>query len=379
MAWAAISVGTTALALTLGAVACRTSGTDVVVPPPNIDPPADEEPNLHPVDEVPHWEPAPALLHPVTNNAVAGLDTEAGPRLLSMLGLHAGKRHADITAEVFVLDPTSARWAALPPPPASPGRLAATAQAVAGRVFLFGGYTVAPDGHEVSLARVDVLDPLRGRWSAAAPMPVPVDDAVSGVWRDRYVLLVSGWSDRDNVAHVQVYDTTTDRWSMATPIPGAPVFGHAGGLVGDVIVYCDGVGVHAEAPKFRAESACFRGRLLDGDAGIEVTWASLPPHPGAARYRMASGPIAGRDWVVFAGGTARPYNYDGIGYDGVPAEPETDVFAWDLKSGGWTPLPPLPEARMDHRGLVWLDHTLWLVGGLDADRAVSPSAWRLRL
>ena len=37
----------------------------------------------------------------------------------------------------------------------------------------FGGYTVAPDGHEVSLERVDVFDPATETWSTAAPMPVP--------------------------------------------------------------------------------------------------------------------------------------------------------------------------------------------------------------
>ncbi len=364
----------------LGLTACRT--TAVALDP--ADPPDDRSSPVErmPLDEVPHWEVSTDLPVAVSNNAIAGLDTPAGPRVFSMLGLHSGKTHADVTADVWMfspgLDPSAGTWEPTPPPPDSPGRLAATAQAVAGRVILFGGYTVQPDGHEVSVERVDIFDPTSGQWSAAAPMPVPVDDAVSGVWRDRYVVLVSGWSQRDNVDDVQIYDATTDTWMVSTPIPGAPVFGHAGGVVDDTVVYCDGVAVHATAPKFRAEAACFAGRLLATEGRITIEWKAIPDHPGPARYRMAAGPQPDRGWVVFAGGTGRPYNYDGTGYDGVPAAAVDDVFAWDTRRQAWVSLPPLPEPRMDHRGLVWLDHTLWLVGGLDEQRSPSTTVWRLR-
>ena len=60
---------------------------------------------------------------------------------------------------------------------------------------------------------------------------MPVDDTVSGVWRDRLIFLVSGWSVDANVDAVQVYDPALNRWMRATPVPGIPVFGHAGGIV----------------------------------------------------------------------------------------------------------------------------------------------------
>ncbi len=68
-------------------------------------------------------------------------------------------------------------------------------------------------------------------------MPLPVDDAVSGVWRDSLIYLVSGWHDSDNVAAVQIYDPERNAWEQATPIPGPPVFGYAGGIAGDGIGY----------------------------------------------------------------------------------------------------------------------------------------------
>jgi hypothetical protein len=100
-------------------------------------------------------------------------------------------------------------------------------------VYLFGGYTVDSAGAERSVPGLDVWDPGANRWSAAAPMPLPVDDAVSAVWRDSLVYLVSGWHDTDNTTRVQIYDPAIDRWRDATPIPGPGVLGHAGGLVGN--------------------------------------------------------------------------------------------------------------------------------------------------
>ena len=37
--------------------------------------------------------------------------------------------------------------------------------------------------------------------------------------------------------------------------------------------------------------------------------------------------------IYFSGGTDNPYNYNGIGYNGVPAEPSPVTFAFSLRSG----------------------------------------------
>ncbi len=107
-------------------------------------------------------------------------------------------------------------------------------------VFLFGGYVVDGQGGENTLPDVNVYEPLTDRWFRAEDLPVAVDDSVAGVYRDRYIYVVSGWSKTDAVNNVQVYDAQKNKWSQATPIPGTPVFGHAGAVVGDTIVYIDG-------------------------------------------------------------------------------------------------------------------------------------------
>ena len=79
----------------------------------------------------------------------------------------------------------------------------------------------------------------------------PVDDTVALVYQNRYIYLVSGWhgsgisKSTGNVNLVQVFDSQQGRWFNATPFPGAPVFGHAGGIVDDQFLIVDGVKVNA--------------------------------------------------------------------------------------------------------------------------------------
>lgn len=293
---------------------------------------------------------------------IAAVEDSSGPWVFSFLGIDGTKRWDGVVDRAYRLGPGDSAWTRLPPVP-GPGRLAATAAVVDGRIVLFGGYTVAEDGEEVSLARIDVYDPSSRRWTRGTSMPVPVDDAVSGVWRDSLVVLVSGWSNGANVPYVQLYDPAADAWTPGTPIPGPPVFGHSGGVVGDAIVYVDGVrGTRTEegAPAFEMAPGSWIGRI-DPDDPATIRWSRLPDHPGPPVYRAAMGTAAGA--IVFAGGTSNPYNYDGIGYDGVPARPADRVFAFDPEAG-WRELPSLPFPSMDHRTLGVAGGRIYLAGGM---------------
>ena len=315
------------------------------------------------------WAAGPALPAPVTNNAVAGVITSEGPAVVSFLGLDRTRLWSGVGSRTYLWMTGSDRWRELPPVP-GPGRLAGTAQAIGGRIYLFGGYTVAEDGAEKSVPAVDVLDPLAREWSRVADIPVPTDDAVSGVWRDSLVYLVSGWHDTDNIAEVQVYDPARDRWAAATPIPGAPVFGHAGGISGNTIVYVDGVRVDRDPRRFSIETSSWRGDIDPGDP-TRIEWSRLPDHAGPPLYRAAAGTVG--PWVVFAGGTDNPYNYNGLGYDGSPSEPTADVLGYNVETGEWRRLAPLSAPTMDHRGIVVLEGRAILVGGMGSGQQVLTS------
>ena len=313
------------------------------------------------------WTAAPPLQTPVTNNAVASWTDGRETAIYSFLGLDSTKLWSGVSNRAFRWTVGDDTWQEIEPVP-GPGRLAGTAQALGGRIFLFGGYTVAEDGSERSVPSVDIYDPSNSTWSLGSPMPVPVDDAVSGIWRDSLIYLISGWHDNDNVSNVQIYDPAADSWHQATPIPGRPVFGHAGGIAGNTIVYVDGVRRNISRRRYQMEPTSWRGEINPDDPTI-VTWFAMSSHPGPALYRAAAGTVG--SMVVFAGGTDNPYNYNGIGYNGVPAEPLSGVFGFDVLTRSWRSLPALGTPSMDHRGIVVAGEMLVIVGGMTAGQRVA--------
>jgi N-acetylneuraminic acid mutarotase len=314
----------------------------------------------------PQWTVAPELPFPTTNNAVVAVDSERGPAVFSFLGLDSTKRWSGIHARSFRWTIGDPEWSEVQPVPGR-GRLAATAQAVAGRIYLFGGYTVDADGSEKSLPNVDIYDPDTDTWSSGAAIPIPVDDAVSGVWADSLIYLISGWHDTGNVSYVQLYDPLRDEWHQATPIPGPPPFGHTGSIVGNTIVYIDGAIPNNGSTRFVLEHSSWRGDI-NPDNPSEITWSRLDNHPSPPLYRAAAGAVGDR--IVFAGGTDNPYNYNGVGYNGVAAQPLDRVFGLDPSTGEWTELEPLPLASMDHRGIAAVDGTMVIVGGMGVGQEV---------
>ena len=324
-------------------------------------------------------EAGPELPVPVANNAVAAATINGRPHLFSFLGLESGRDYRAITTRAFALDLATARWEPLPNVPGAVGRLAATAQAIGSRVYVLGGYEVAADGKETTSAATDIYVVGEHRYVRGADAPVPLDDTVSGVWRDRLVYQVSGWSTDRTVSTVQAYDPDADRWLAATPIPGTPVFGHAGGLVDDTLVYCGGAQMlGAGTPKYGISAACYRGDIDPADPAV-ISWRAIASPPGAPRYRAAAGPVrtATLSGIMFVGGTANPYNYNGVGYDRRPSEPESPSWIYDTGRDTWVTGPVLETPTMDHRGLVRAAEAWWVVGGMTTRQTVWAGVTRL--
>jgi len=326
-----------------------------------------------------NWKTLPLLPRPRSNNAVAATVSGGRTLLYSFMGIDASKSFAGITTAAFRYDTFAGKWTPIRPVPGPRGRIGATAQSMEGRIYLFGGFTIDDRLQEKTLDRVDIYDPAADAYSSGAPIPVPVDDVVSGVWRDRLIYLIGGWSDNRNVSTVQFYDPVADLWGEATPLPGPPVFGHAGGIAGDTFVICDGVKVDLwQEPRFVLSDRCSRGEIDPGDPS-RISWSKIPPHPGRPRYRMAAGALPGEGLVVFAGGGDRPYNYDGTGYDGNPSRPTAETFAYHVSSGRWRVLEGSLRRTMDHRGLAGDGRALYLVGGMTDRQTVTDAAQMLSL
>ncbi|MBT0586078.1 galactose oxidase [Alteromonas sp. SM 2104] len=317
----------------------------------------------------------PPLPEPVTNNAVARVTVDGQVYLLSFMGLGPDKDWRAVHNKTFALKVGETEWQQKSPVPSSlalSGRLASVAVGIDEHAYVFGGYTVAEDHVEISSpdnVRYSVRSDL---YTTLAPTPVPVDDAVALVYRNRFVYLISGWHNDGNVNLVQIYDIDKDAWQQASPFPGAPVFGHAGGLVGNRLVVCDGVKVIYHPKKrrsFASEPACYQG-VIDHTDHTKINWTTLQHPTQKARYRMASTGVNSANVVAFMGGSTTPYNYNGIGYNGQPAAPTNTLWVWDIANQHWR-VKSTQQASMDHRGLVPLgDHLLILGGMFEQQRVV---------
>jgi len=318
-----------------------------------------------------------ALHEAVTNNAVAY--HAPSQTIYSFAGLGAGKTWQDVHAKAYECTQKANACLFRDPLPDGIGRLAATAQTIGDRVYIFGGYSVAKDGSETSTPQVWAYDLNTQSYSRKADMPVPVDDSVSLTYQGRYIYLVSGWHKDDNVVNVQMYDSQTDQWFPASDWPGVPVFGHAGGIVGGVMTICDGVQIIPPKTEnarrtFETISACWRGDI-DEASPQNITWRKLPQLPGQGLYRMAATGWPAQNTIIFAGGSDNAYNYNGIGYNKIPSEPSKHVWGYDIAADEYVLFKDKPKATMDHRTLIHLGGNEFMtLGGMGEEQTVLKSA-----
>ncbi|HKH98852.1 MAG TPA: kelch repeat-containing protein [Candidatus Sulfotelmatobacter sp.] len=313
----------------------------------------------------PKIPPMPAA---VSGNAVASL--KGGIEVYSLMGVGSKKTWDDITNKVYVLHLSSAKWSEGRPVPGVGGRLGASAVGARGQIFLFGGYLVDGQGVELTVADVNSYLPDEKRWYRAEDMPVAVDSAVIGLNQNRYIYLAGGRSKNGPVNIVQVYDAEKNTWSQATPFPGTPVFGHAGGLTDDAIVFVDGARKNtAEGSPYIASDECWLGKIDHKDPN-KIAWSKLPAHPGPGRFGIVAGEKDHR--VIFSGGTTAPHNFKGLDADGKPAEISPMSFDYDVRGNRWeTITDDTFDVRADSRGMVSTPVGSLIVGGTLSNQALT--------
>jgi len=314
-------------------------------------------------------EPLP---DPLSNNAVAILKIKGQFEIFSLMGIGAKKTWDAITNEAFEVDAGTGKAYTIHSVPGTVGRIGAMAVGAGGNIFLFGGYVVYQNGG-MAVPDMNFYDPPHDRWLRGTDIPVAVGDAVIGVYRDRYIYLLGGRTNGSLISDVQVYDVEKSKWSKATAIPGPAVFGHAGAIVGETIVYVDGARKNdsATGPRFVASDECWKGRIDHHDPR-QIEWTKLPNHPGSARFRIAAGGTEKDEMIYFSGGSANPHDYNGVGYDGQPSEPSAVTFAFNMRTGKWETLNEnTPDPTMDHRGLLVTPEGLVIVGGMEKGQEVT--------
>lgn len=318
----------------------------------------------------------PDLPEPVSNNSVASTTVRGKTYIISAMGVGPGKQRTDLHNKVWMHTLGEFGWSELPVVPSKQrftGRAAASAVALNNNFFLFGGFTVNEDGSKQTAADSYRLDPVTRRYTRINDIPVPVDDAVALPYQNRYIYLVSGWSDHGNVNLVQLFDNFTQRWTQATPFPGKPVFGLAGGIIDNTLLVCDGVAIEYPAAKprnFVSEPACWLGAITSNPN--EINWQPVPHPTGEARFRMAAtgSELNGEQVIIFAGGSQLPYHYNGISFNGQTATPTSGVWVFSVASKQWQAATDSSPV-MDARTLLELNGEFYTLGGMLPEQKVT--------
>ena len=314
------------------------------------------------------WDPMP---YAIANNAVASAKVDKQVFLFTFMGVGEKKDWKAVTNRVFGMNTETGKWTEYRPVPGPAGRLGASAVLVKDVIYLLGGYTVDAAGTN-SVRSVEVMLPSKGIWYRGQDMPIPLDEFVTGVYKDRFVYTVSGWSGSDTVKTVQMYDAEKNAWKDATPIPGPAVFGHAGGIVDDTIIYIDGARKNAEGstPAYVTSDECWMGKIDHKDPA-NITWTKIANHQGSARYRIAAGASDHDNRIYFTGGSEQLHKFDGTD-EGKLAQPSPMTFAWNLKSNKWEVITEkTSNPTMDNRALLVTSHGLVRLGGITADGTVT--------
>lgn len=317
---------------------------------------------------------------PVSNNAVISIRVGGTNLVYSFAGLGPEMKWNSVTNASYALNLKYNKWTTVRSAPGS-GRLGAVAAGAQGQVFLIGGFVPDQSGLEAILPDLAVYDPIGLRWYRGPDLPVPVRDAVAGVYRDRYIYVIGGLAGQGPSNTIQIYDVVDQHWIQAPPFPGTPVFGHAGAVIGDILIYVDGAKKNsAGKPAFVTSDECWMGKIDKHDPK-KIQWSKLPPHPGTAAYRSAGGGSERDSKAYFAGGSTAIYDFKGSGLDGKPAEPLAQAFAYNLRSNSWETISEkVANPTMDHRGLIATGDGLIVLGGMAAgpkvvaDTVVLPKA-----
>lgn len=323
----------------------------------------------------------PTLPEPVSNQLVLQASVRGQPYLASFAGLGAAKTSAAMHNKVWQLNIGQSNWqsiAALPSASRVNGRIAAAGVELNKHFFILGGYGQSSDGKSGTLADSYRFSPVTQSYSKLPDMPVAVDESVAVAHKDRYIYLLAGFHNSGAVNLVQLFDNFTQKWSQATPLPGSAVFGHAGVLVGNEILFCDGVKTSTTSDgssQFVPEAACYLGKISDKNAS-QISWRQIAHHGGKARTRQ--GAIAvdvnGETMAAFVGGSETPYHLNGVTDEGKAIDPSNAIYLYSFKQQQWLKAAPSETAVMDLRSLVLIDGEIFSIGGMLAGQQLSNTA-----
>ena len=303
-----------------------------------------------------------SLPEPVSNQAVSEGFVNGMPYLYSFGGIDSTKLFSGIHLRSYRFDLQTGIAERIEDIPDTLGKIASAASRINDTIYVIGGYHVFEDGSEKSSDRVHRFDVSQNQFlEDGAKVPVPIDDQVQMVYKNRYIYLITGWNDTKNVPSVQVYDAMQNRWFEGSPVPNTnsfKSFGASGSIVGDTIYYLGGASM---GPNFPIQAVLRKGLVNPKDPS-EIEWTAHELDSRFAGYRM--GTFGRKGKVFWIGGSNTTYNYNAIAYDGTGGvEPNRRILTFDGRNFTEEFNKIIP---MDLRGIANIDDSLkYIVGGIN--------------
>lgn len=310
----------------------------------------------------------------VSNQAVSEGFVHGVAYLYSFGGIDSTKLYSGIHLRSYRINTKTGVAERIEDVPDTLGKIASAASRINDTIYVIGGYHVFEDGKEKSSDRIHRFDISQNRFvEDGAKIPVPIDDQVQVVYKNRYIYLITGWSDKENVADVQVYDAQENRWFEGTPVPDSNAFksfGASGCIVGDTIYYLGGASM---GPNFPIQSVLRKG-VINPENPLEINWTFRALDSRFAGYRMGSFERKGK--LYWIGGSNVTYNYNAIAYDETGGvEPNHRILRFDGKVLIEDFNKNIP---MDLRGIANIDDSLkYVIGGIAKGQRTSQDLIKL--
>ena len=315
-----------------------------------------------------------SLPEAVSNQAVSEGVLNGVPYLYSFGGIDSTKLHSGIHLRSYRINARTGIAERIEDIPDTLGKIASAASRIEDTIYVIGGYHVFEDGTEKSSDRVHRYDISGNRFlEDGAKVPVPIDDHIQVVYDNRYIYLITGWSDESNVPDVQIYDAKKNRWFEGTPVPDTDdfkSFGASGFILDDTIYYLGGASMGSNFP---IQSILRKGEINPQNPA-EINWTRQFLDPRFAGYRM--GCFGRKGELFWIGGSNVTYNFNAIAYDGTGGvEPNHRILRYDGQSFTEDFNKNIP---MDLRGIANIDDsTKYLIGGITEGQRTSQDLIKL--
>ncbi|MDH3323159.1 MAG: hypothetical protein OEM04_09225 [Flavobacteriaceae bacterium] len=323
-----------------------------------------------------NWHISPVKNLPVKtgNQAVSEGFINGKPYLYSFGGLDSTKLFSGIHQRSFRFDIENNIWTEIPSLPDTLGKIANAASRINDTIYIMGGYHVFANGHERSSNRVHRFDIKNNVFlNDGSEIPIPIDDHVQVVWKQKLIYIITGWSDHQNVPNVQIYDPVKNIWLQGTSVPDNDIyksFGASGTIIGDTIYYFGGA---AMGKNFPIQNYLRKG-LIDPVNPTNITWSYQVIDSATTGYRMAASKHQNK--ALWFGGSSNTYNYNGLAYDksgGV--EPNQRILSLNNEKFNFNFNKNLP---MDLRGITDINDSIkYLIGGMEKNQKVTNKVYKL--